>query len=439
MKASINPQLLGLVKPLAFFKVDLSNARRHGKRSIDAICHSLQEFGQQKPVVCMVTGDMVAGSGTVAAANRLGWEQLAAVTFTDKKKAKAYALADNRTAELSDWDTPVLLTALDDLKLQGVDLTLLGFDDKDVAGFRYDPKARAKAATLAQRFGIPPFSVLDARQGVWQQRKKAWLDFGIQGELGRDATTFSTEGNMKEMNNVSIFDPVVCELAYRWFCPDKGSIIDPFAGGSVRGVVAGLLGYKYEGIDLRADQVAANRKQADDIFKDVTKIKPSWVIGDSAGLTEFWPEQSSDFIFSCPPYFNLERYSDDPRDLSNMTTAAFGLAYRAIIDRAVAALKPNRFACFAVGDVRDDRGFYMNLPGLTVDAFQAAGAILYNEAVLVTAAGSLPMRVGKQFTDSRKLGKQHQNILVFFKGNPKTIKANYPAPQFGVPAEEGAE
>jgi hypothetical protein len=74
-----------------------------------------------------------------------------------------------------------------------------------------------------------------------------------------------------------------------------------------------------------------------------------------------------------------------------------------------------------VGDVRDPRGLYRNLVSDTIAAFQDAGARLYNEAILVTACGSLPIRVGKQFGRYRKLGKTHQNVLVFLKGDPRRI------------------
>ena len=102
-----------------------------------------------------------------------------------------------------------------------------------------------------------------------------------------------------------------------------------------------------------------------------------------------------------------------------MPDADFSAAYRAIIAAAVAKLKPDRFACFVVGNYRDKKGFYIDLVGQTVAAFEAAGARYYNEAVLVTAVGSLPIRVGQQFRAARKLGKTHQNVLVFCKGDPK--------------------
>ena len=94
-------------------------------------------------------------------------------------------------------------------------------------------------------------------------------------------------------------------------------------------------------------------------------------------------------------------------------------AYREIIARSVSMLRTDRFACFVVGDVRDRRGMYLNFVSDTIAAFQDAGARLYNEAILITPAASLAIRVGKQFSVSRKLGKTHQNVLVFVKGDPR--------------------
>lgn len=224
------------------------------------------------------------------------------------------------------------------------------------------------------------------------------------------------EGGMSSgQSGTSIFDPVLCELVYRWFCPPGGLVLDPFAGGSVRGIVAAKLGRQYIGIDLRPEQVAANRAQ----WPGNGAVKPVWIEGDSREIDKLCPDASADFLFTCPPYADLEVYSDDPRDLSTLDYDAFRADYSAIIGKACAFLKPDRFACFVVGDVRDKRGFYRGFPWHTVDAFQAAGLRLYNEAVLITAVGSLPIRVGRQFEAGRKLGKTHQNVLVFCKGDPK--------------------
>lgn len=240
-------------------------------------------------------------------------------------------------------------------------------------------------------------------------------------ELGRKIPTAEfisehyvlPEGSTVAATGTSIFDPVLCELAYLWFSPASGVVLDCFAGGSVRGIVASKLGRQYVGVELRAEQVEANRVQADLIC---TSDTPEWRVGDSRKIGTICSDVKADFLFSCPPYADLEVYSDDPNDLSTMEYADFREAYFEIINESCKLLRDNRFACFVVGDVRDKKGNYYNFVGDTVEAFRAAGLNFYNEAILVTAVGSLPIRVGKQFSSSRKLGKTHQNVLVFAKG-----------------------
>ena len=287
----------------------------------------------------------------------------------------------------------------------------------DLFGEVVKPKA---SGPVAERFTLPPFTVLDARTGEWQERKRAWAALGIRGEVGRDAAaihcpTQSAKDGLEDANYTSIFDPVVVELACRWFSPANGQVVDPFAGGSVRGIVAGCLGRQYWGCDLRSEQIAANQVQAEDI---APTVRPVWVCGDSMETLADAPD--ADFVFSCPPYGDLERYSDDPRDLSAMDWHAFVAAYKRIILRAVGKMKPDTFACFVVGDFRDGKGFYRNFVSETIDGFEQAGARLYNEAILATSIGSASMRVTKQFEASRKMAKTHQNVLVFCKGDPRT-------------------
>lgn len=269
------------------------------------------------------------------------------------------------------------------------------------------------------KFLFPPFTVLDARSGEWQERKRAWASMGIASEVGRDAPvihcpTGANADGLEDANFTSIFDPALCEAVYRWFSGIGGQIVDPFAGGSVRGIVAGTLGRDYWGCDLRKEQIVANRQQGDALLASHI---PEWVCGDSARELEYAPR--ADMIFSCPPYGDLEVYSDDPSDLSNMDWTLFLSAYRRIIAASVSCLKDDRFACFVVGDFRDKKGFYRNFVSETIAAFEDCGARLYNEAILVTAVGSASMRVTKQFEASRKMAKTHQNVLVFCKGDPR--------------------
>jgi DNA modification methylase len=347
---------------------------------------------------------------------------------------------------------------IDDLKTT---IDLPGFDEQ-----KFDDMFNATSSSLDQnhgslldRFLIPPFSIFDTRQGYWQDRKKQWHSLGIRSQetredveimadssqspavyhlrnvmretLGRDPSweEILQEAKAKGLHvyeGASIFDPVLAEVCYKWFCPIDGDILDPFAGGSVRGIVAGVLDYNYVGVDLRPDQVAANEQQWQEMVRRHaygTVVK--WLTGDSGevlpGISETF-----DFLFSCPPYHDLEQYSDDPRDLSNMPYDAFLDKYQAIIRDAVARLRDDRFACFVVSEIRDKAGYYRNFVSDTIQAFQDAGMHYYNEIILVNVAGSLPIRVGRQFQKYRKVGRTHQNILVFYKGDPKRIAENFP-------------
>jgi len=286
---------------------------------------------------------------------------------------------------------------------------------------------------LSTKFVEPPFSVLDSRSGRWQDRKRAWLSLGIQSELGRDDDVlFAAKAQARlnallkagarprggDLKATSIFDPVLCELAYRWWAPPGGHILDPFAGGSVRGIVAAKLGHDYTGFDLAAKQIEANRVQAQEILAPGEPV-PTWHVGDSRHLDARLPAgELYDMVFSCPPYFDLEVYSDDPADLSNMDWWAFLKAYEEIIEAAAARLRTGHFAVFVVSEVRDKDGFYRGLVPRTIHAFERVGLRLYNEAILVNVVGTLALRSTGSMEASRKLGRGHQNVLCFVKGDP---------------------
>lgn len=440
------------------------NARTHSDEQVEQLVASIREWGWTVPVLVDEAGGIIAGHGRVMAAKRLGLDEVPVMVargWTEEQR-RAYVLADNKLAMNAGWDNDLLKVELGELDGLGFDMGLTGFTGDELGGLLAEPDAPGKAGTeqtgkgsLAERFMVVPFSVLNARDGWWQERKNWWLGLGIKSEEGRgdNALGFSDgcngsmggktydqakasarkadtstpagltygeipnyAGSERKKGGTSIFDPVLTELAYRWFSPEGGLILDPFAGGSVRGVVASKLGRQYIGHELREEQVAANRDQADEICAD-DALPPAWICGDSRLIDRTCADVEADFVFSCPPYADLEVYSDAAADLSNMSYADFLAAYREIIAKACARLKDDRFACFVVGDVRAPDGSYRNFVGDTVQAFLDAGLKLYNEAILITAVGSLAIRVGRQFTIGRKLGKTHQNVLVFVKGD----------------------
>lgn len=823
------------LRKIADLTPDPRNARTHSPEQIEQVAASIERFGWTNPILA---DDLIrAGHGRIAAATliyargdtiylapgrdnggiAIPRDTVPVIDCTgwSEDDRKAYALADNQLALLAGWDTEILLAQIDELQAVSFDMEIIGFDTAAIEALsgagsevEADPPAGQKSGSgsLATEFLIPPFTILNAREGWWMDRKRAWLSLGIKSEVGRgenligrslheqvalalsgkggkggtgasyDAAkryiderrakgvpdpdilreaqggkanskgrTFGQDflrgepgsipldragqtvkdraaGRKQGLGGVtmdalsshpryyeqktaaeakvgrkltpeeferdhwvlpdselssgtSIFDPVLCELAYRWFSPPGGRILDPFAGGSVRGIVAAALGRHYVGIDLRPEQVEANRDQwpvvaaqigaparpaeevppirideiegfrivrddmvlggtkrrvldrvvagveadelvyatpaygfaqialagacraagkkatifvaertarhprtqaAADLGAEIIEVKAGrlnviqsrarkhceatgayqvpfgmdddlfvavmaeiiaegtpgpapeevWCVAGSGVLTRalqrafpdaahhavqigrdpkvgdaklwkapeefeddaldpppfpscsnydakawqfmrehaspgalFWnlgadPEaaivphdlgqpvwiegdsrevlsarhegeddqigEGYDFIFSCPPYGDLEVYSDDPLDISTLDMAEFDLAYEAIIGRAAARLADNRFACFVVGDYRDKKdGIYRNFVSKTIAAFERAGMGLYNEAILVTSVGSLPIRTAKQFRSTRKFGKTHQNVLVFVKGNPR--------------------
>ena len=242
--------------------------------------------------------------------------------------------------------------------------------------------------------------------------------------------SFGEKYGRKNEQATSVFDPVVCELIYTWFMPKNGSkVLDCFAGGSVRGIVASVLGKNYTGIDLRQEQTEANEMQFDEMknkFCDMNFKPINWICGNSLDVKKLTNNEKFDLVFSCPPYYDLEVYSDNKNDLSNLESYDdFLLQYKKIIYRSCSLLNDDCFACFVVGDIRDKNGFYRNFVGDTISAFKDAGLNYYNEIILVNSAGSLPIRVSKQFNSGRKIGKRHQNILVFYKGDVKNIKDKY--------------
>lgn len=270
---------------------------------------------------------------------------------------------------------------------------------------------------LRDKFIEPPFSVLDTKSGNWQNRKRIWKGIGMKSEVGRKQhykygfdKKIMAKKKLDEQRT-SIFDPALCEVLYHWFVPENGTILDPFAGGSVRGIVANYLGFKYTGIDIRQEQVDSNREQGLDIL-DVNN-QPNWYVGDSNEVLNGFNKEF-DFVFSCPPYADLEVYSDLEGDISNMPYIEFMKAYEEIIAKSCNLLKSGCYACFVVGEVRDKQGNYIGFVPDTINAFCKSGLKYYNEAILLEQTANSALRANGNMK-TQKLVKIHQNVLIFKK------------------------
>lgn len=395
--------------------------------NITGIAESIRQNGWTQSVVVDELNRVLVGIGRLLAARTLKLDKIPVVIKTGLTEAQKQALAliDNRLSDQTEWDFEAIASFLDstDFDFMPFELNLEGW----IPRTQYD-EYETHSNVLREKSGIPPFSILDSRNGEWQKRKDIWQKILKSGNgrkddaIGGGGLGKLAEKNGSNLTGTSIFDPVLCEILVQWFCPPCGKVLDPFAGGSVRGMVSTLLGREYDGYDISLNQCEENRKTAS-LFENAENQLgkpfhlPNWINADSRTIPE--GDEYYDFVLSCPPYADLERYSDDPKDLSTLPYDEFKTVYYEIIAKSIKRLKNDSFAVFVVGEVRDKKGIYYNFVSDTIEAFVHSGMQYYNEMILVNICGTLALRAGKQFSVSRKLGKCHQNVLWFVKGDPR--------------------
>src|SRR6202163_1947605 len=183
--------------PVAKLVPNARNARTHSDEQIAQLAASIEEWGWTIPVLVDEAGGIIAGHGRVMAAHRLGLEDVPVMVAAGWREAKkrAYMLADNKLTLNAEWDLERLAIEIAETPASDFHHYLIGFSESEI-----DELLRADggdsgpgAGSLAERFMIPPFSVLNARGGWWQERKAAWLALGIQSELGRGEKAATAE------------------------------------------------------------------------------------------------------------------------------------------------------------------------------------------------------------------------------------------------------
>ena len=287
---------------------------------------------------------------------------------------------------------------------------------------------------LHEKYIVPPFSVFNTHQTYWKERTKFWNDLGVGGTNGRvtgmNGLCYDNRRIDKHkktaINGTSTFSPVLCEIMYKWFTMPNSNIIDPFAGGITRGAVASILNHIYVGFDINETQCESNDEE-------MWKLKEKYVIDGSTtyvnedirSVIDY--DKIADFIFTCPPYYNLEVYSDNPRDLSTKTTyEEFLIEYLQIIEKCYNILRDDCFMAWVVSDVRNKQTTeYYGLVADTIKGCQNCGFKFYNEIILYNDTSNLAIVSGDYLKLARKVGRQHQNILIFYKGNPKNIRDKF--------------
>jgi hypothetical protein len=394
-----------------------NNPRVIADEKFKKLVRSIKEFPEMlevRPIV--VDDDMVVLGGNMRtkACIKAGLKEVPVIKFSDlsEEKKKEFIVKDN--VGYGDWDFDVLRSDWDKEILFEWGL--------EVPDIKYKDSLVDYGGKLSDRFIAPPFSILDAKQGYWQDRKKVWRELiGDNGESRENTLVKDTNSAMGDLGSVSLLDPVLSEIITKWFSPFGAKIFDPFAGDTVFGYVSTYQNdNSFTGIEIRKEQADLNMER--------TNERCVYICDDGRNVSKYIEEKTQDLLFSCPPYYDLEVYSDLENDASNQETYEdFFKILDVAFTNAVKCLKDNRFAVIVVGEVRDKKtGFYYDFISDIKKLFIREGMGLYNEIILCDPIGSSMLRANK-LMKLRKVVKTHQNILVFYKGDIERIKEDFPS------------
>lgn len=418
-------------------KLNETNPRRISPEALEKLkdsLHELPELMKWRPLIINDDNVILAGNQRFKAIQALKMEEIpdewvVNASELSEQKRRRLIIADN--IQSGEWD---FLALMDQYAAE--ELAAFGMSNEDME-FLYNLKAveesdpkDIRAGILAEKFIVPPFSVLDSRRGYWREREQKWdsliMDRGESREnlMKMDHLTASDKyGIESPSNDVSILSSVLAEVILRWFAPGphQARVFDPFAGDTVFGYVAASLGHRFKGIELRREQCDLNQARV-----DADSLDAKYHCDDGRNVLKYTKPDSQDLLFSCPPYFDLEKYSDLPNDASNQ--ASYG-DFRNLIETAfvksIRCLKNNRFAAIVVSEIRDKSGLYLPFLQDIKNIFLQAGMSFYNDIVLLNVPTTAHIRAARLMR-LRKVVHVHQNLLVFYKGDPARIKENFP-------------
>lgn len=205
----------------------------------------------------------------------------------------------------------------------------------------------------------------------------------------------------------SVFNPQLAQMILAAYAPMNGKIYDPFGGGGTRGYIATKMGYDYTGVEIREEEynrVLAQMKEWNLNFK--------FILADSV---KYRPNESFDFIYTCPPYYDLEVYSDMEDDLSNAPSYMEYLnMLQKVLKNCYDVLKKDSFAVFVVGNFRNKKGELEHLNGDLITKAKEVGFKLWDELIWMGASNVALTRCGK-FEKNRKSVRMHEYIIILKK------------------------
>ena len=277
---------------------------------------------------------------------------------------------------------------------------------------------KIEAAGIKHGVSNPKFA---SREGCWQG-SSGMSNVVLAKQTVEDGEVVHNKG--RSLNgNASVLDPVACEVILRFFMPTKGrTVYNPFGGGVQFGFVAGSYGYKYISSEIRQNQCDANNK----ICSDFPGVK--WIKSDSS---IYMPEQKSDLVFTCPPYYKVEEYLDydgaipDGEINSMPSYDEFRDTLFKGYKQAITSMNDNCFFVVITGDSRNKDGGYYGCEAEHELFFRDNGLHIYNKIIYLECEFTR-LAQAKKTLDSRKFPKREQKILVFYKGDTSKISELYP-------------
>lgn len=278
----------------------------------------------------------------------------------------------------------------------------------------------AKIDEAGEKYNIPN-PRFASREGCWQG-SSGFANVVLSKNIIEDDEII--HDNKKTLNgNASVLDPTACEIILRMFMPKDGiRVYNPFGGGVQMGFVTGAGGFEYMASEIRQNQCDANNSLCQDFYN--TK----WIKSDSS---KFTPKQKYDLIFSCPPYYKVEKYIDydgviPDGELNSLSTYD---QFRDMLfegyKRAISVMNDNTFFIVMTGDSRDKNGGYYGCEAEHELFFKQQGLLIYNRIVYLENEFTRRAQA-KKTLHHRKYPKSEQKIYAFFKGDPKLIKDLYP-------------
>ena len=307
------------------------------------------------------------------------------------------------------------------------------------SGFEYMLAGEESYHRLKTLAHITMTNVWNSTKGDWIRLKKEWNErITASGEAAgvENPAYASREGAWQgesgfanvvtgraHNHNVSVLDPVACEVILRMFSPTEGRrVYNPFGGGVQFGYIAGANGYEYVASEIRQNQCDANNA----ICAEFPGVE--WVQSDSS---TYEPQGDFDLVFACPPYYRVERYIDYDGQPPEGEINALGTydefrdalfaGYRIALDH----LKENRFIVVMTGDSRDSRGAYHCHEAETELFLKDAGLTVYNKIIYLEAEFTR-LAQAKKTLKFRKFPKREQRIIVAYKGDTKAIVDEFP-------------